>query len=58
MKVCREEFVGYPVTIEGNTERQSGDRLPVLRKKEKISKETCSRSYAMNPGMNSYCAIG
>ena len=58
MKVCREEFVGYPVTIEGNTERQAGDRLPVLRKKEKISKETCSRSYAMNPGMNSYCAIG
>lgn len=58
MKVCREEFVGYPVTIEGHTERQWGDRLPVLRKKEKISKETCSRSYAMNPGMNSYCAIG
>ena len=46
------------LTIEGHTERQWGDRMSVLRKKEKISNETCSQSYAMNPGMNSYCAIG
>ena len=46
------------LTIEGHTERQWGDRMSVLRKKEKISNETCSQSYAMNPGMNSYCARG
>ena len=46
------------LTIEGHTERQWGDRMSVLRKKEKISNETCSQSYAMDPGMNSYCAIG
>ena len=46
------------LTIEGHTERQWGDRMSVLRKKEKISNETCSQSYAMNPGMNSYCEIG
>ena len=46
------------LTIEGHTERQWGDRMSVLRKKEIRVDETCSQSYAMNPGMNSYCAIG